>query len=190
MVIYDNSDNLIGISATSKISFNYLHSTTHFGIIKKNDKSFLLFGSGKQRDGYTRALFQRKIFISDSAMIINDTMLYKQTSEKYIRIQYFTGINRDSISFSEVYIPFVKKKDMKASKFSSFNFYKDWFIIDSSASQIVSGMINLRSDTILIRNKIKSNYFINPLNITQESLQNLPGMPITFFWLKDSGLLN
>lgn len=188
--LYNKSDSLIEIYSFSKLNFDYLHRSGHISVTELNGKKLLFLGAGKTRDGYTRGLFQKKIYESDSAFVTHDTLIYKKTSEKYIRIQFFTNINSDSIFFSQVIFPSLLKKDRKYSKLASFTFYKEWFTIDSSASQIVSGIIKLKNDPILIRTEIKSDGYLYLLNITKNNLNNKPGMPITLFWLKDSGLLN
>lgn len=186
---YDNSGNLGSIGVVTKMDWEAYHSTRYFDVLNQNGQTLLLLGSGKQRTGYTRTLFQKKIYSSDSAMIVQDTIIYKTTSEKYIRVQFFTNINSDSIFFKEMTFPFAKNKDMKASILSSFAFYREWFKLYAGASDIVGGTIKLKSDPLLIWQKIKSSGYTNYINITKRDFRDMTDMPITFFWLKDSGLL-
>lgn len=187
---YNNADKLIGLYSVSKLTWEGYHDKRYYSIVEQNGKTFLFLGSGKQRTGYTRALFQKKVLISDSALIIHDTLIYKTTKQNQISVQFYTNINSDSILFKEMTFSFTDKKDMKDTPLSSFTFYKDWFNLSENAFHIVGGIINLKSDTILIWTTIKKrDYPDSYINITKNDLKDRPTMPITLFWLKDSGFL-
>jgi hypothetical protein len=190
---YDKSGRLTSVGTKTKMKWEAYHSlSSGFNVKFETNRTFLLFGSGKQRDGYTRTIFQKKVFVSDTAMLVQDTILYKTTSDKYIRIQFFTNLNSDSINFKQMTFLFPKQKNKKAFvlSLSSFNFYKDWFNLNELADYIVEGTVKLKNDTILVRNDVKSPGFVNYPNLTKRNFDDMKDMPISFFWLKQIGLLN
>ena len=187
---YDNAGKLIGFYTVTKLTWDAYHNKRHYSVVEQNGRTFLFLGAGKERNGYTRSLFQKKAYASDSALIIHDTLLYKTTTPGYIRVQFFTNIGSDSIPFEEMYFYFTTKKDLQNSIFASYDLYRGWFNRSEMASQIIGGVIKLKSDTILTKNIIKTNGYINVLDIIKnKDFEDRPTMPVTLFWLKDSGLL-
>jgi hypothetical protein len=179
---YDDSGKLTSVGFITKMAWEAYHSETRLmGVISKNDKTFLLLGSGKQRDGYTRALFQKKIYVSASAMVTHDTAIFKTIYGNSLIVQLFTNINTDSVFFKELTYNFNSKKERDASPFSSFEFYKDWFNSENKAELVIDDIIKLKQDTLLTWRITKGKTY--RINITKSSFHEMVGMPISFLWL-------
>ena len=188
--VYDNKANLVGIYAISKVTWQALLDMTYIGVTKKQDRYLLFLGSGKTRSGYTRALFQKKIFVSDSTIVINDTLIYKSTrNNNHVDIKIFTKINSDSISYKEMSFAFNKSDKLKNSPLTSFDNYKTWFALENNAYEILGGLILLKQDPIMKWQKNKVKGYLNLIDVKRSDLEHGSSMPISFFWLKDSGLL-
>ncbi len=186
---FDNNNNLTEIcSALKPIGDHY--SLEHcIPVIIHLGRKMLYLGSGKTRQGYTRTLFQKQIFESDTAIILSDTIIFKRTSEKYYKVQVYTKKNNDSIGFREMTYFINKTTKPKLRSLKTFSRYNEWFALDQFAEQIVDGVINPKADLILKFRKIKSNYFFNRIDIFKNSLNARSTMPVSLFWLKTSGLL-
>ena len=188
--IYDSNNNVTEICPTSKRTWEQYPTNYCIPVIQQLGQKILLFGSGKTRQGYTRALFQKKIFESDSGLILHDTLILKRTSAKYYRVQLYIRLADDSVYFREITYAVNKLTKSKLCVLKTFEFYKKWFALDDWAAQIVDGMIRPKANQILEFRKIKSNYFFNRINITKESFKDMPTIPISLFWLIHSGLMN
>ena len=158
---YNTTGKLIGFYTVTKLTWDAFHNKRYYPIVEQNGRTFLFLGSGKQRAGYTRGLFQKKVFTSDSALIIHDTLIYKTTRQGHITIQFYTNIGNDTVQYKEMSFTFASSKELKNSILSSYAFYKNWFSLSESAYFIVEGAIKLKSDTILVWNVIKSKSFNN-----------------------------
>ncbi len=126
---------------SKEISESYIRVTYNYGGIILN------YGSGKVQNSYGR-VFPTHIYQTDSAFLINDTLLFKSTTKNRVRVQYFTNINSDSIVFKEKTYPFVTKKGIQNSLLASFSKYAKWFSLDDKyASEVSSGILNINSKT-------------------------------------------
>ena len=188
--LYDKDGNIIEISAIDKLTWQHVYTTNNISVINQLDRKLLFLGADKTRTGYTRTIFQKKIHISDSALLIKDTLIYKLTRKDHIDLQFYTKINTDSIKFMEMNFSFNNENKLCASPIISFARYKEWFSLNKEAYRIIAGTIKLKENPILIRSIIKSNGFVNILKITKNDLKDMREMPVSFFWLKNSGLLN
>jgi hypothetical protein len=188
--VYDSNNKVIEICSTSKRSWEHAQTSYCVPVVYWPDKNILVFGSGKTRQGYTRALFQKKITESDSAMIVQDTLILKRTSPKYYRIQLFTKLAGDSIHLRELVYPINKLTSSKLASLKSFKFYNDWFMLDHVAAKIVEGVIRPDNNPVLTYKVLKSESYVNKIDITKERLKDLPGMPISLFWLINTGWMN
>lgn len=165
---------------SKKISENYISVTYNYGGIVLN------YGSGKVQNSYGNE-FPARVYQTDSAFLIKDTLLFKSTNKNRIRVQYYTNINSDSIVFKEKTYPFVTKKGIQNSPLSNFSKYKEWFSLDDKyASELSNGILNINSQTdTLMRWEgfYKYHYPITRSAFKEEK------MPISLFWLKHSGAL-
>jgi hypothetical protein len=184
---YDDRDSLFLMQTVSHVKGLFLPLSEFTGVSRTAGKTILHWAAGKERDGYTRAIFQKKIFIADSALIVHDTLIYKRTSDHFIRLQLFTNITGDSILFSEITFTITGKKDPRLTTLRSFAHYKSWFSIGDEAGTVLAGTIKPNSNTILVWKEVKGQTFRT--DITQSSFNDEGKMPRTLFWLKNSGIL-
>ena len=170
--VYDNFDNVISISGISKLTWQLLHGSTYIRVIRENNKTLLYVGSGKVRSGYTRSIFQKKFYQSDSAIVINDTMIFKTTSAGFFSIKIYTKINTENINLLEMVFLYNKKNRSSYSSLSSFENYKQWFSLNDISSSITGGVIRLKQPIILHKENIKSDgSFFSSIDITTDRLQ-------------------
>lgn len=188
--IYDNNNNVIEVCPVSKKSWEYYPISYCVPVVQHMGQKFLFLGAGKNRQGYTRGLFQRKVFESDSGLVLHDTLLFKLTSEKYYRLQLYVRLADDSVYFREMTYFRNKQTKSKLISLKSFEFYMNWFELDDWADQIIGGEIRLKANPILEFKILKSYGTVTKINITKESLIDMHTMPISLFWLKSRGLLN
>jgi hypothetical protein len=186
---YDDANHLREIAISDKRDWEPYPTIRYVAIIEKKGKNFMFLGSGKERQGYTRALFPKKEFTTDSAYASGDTLLFKKTRKDHITIQLFTNINGDSIYFKEMNFSFDKNNMINGSALSAFELYKEWFSLEKKAYRIVGGVIMLKQDPIMIWQNIKPNSYSGLRNIIKDDFKDMSAMPITLFWLKHSGHL-
>lgn len=189
---YDEHNTLVKLIAFGKKSWDaYPHPAETISICNNIDSSvkILFFGAGKTRTGYTRKIFQSKDFVSDSALITHDTLIYKSLHKENVIIQIYSKINSDTIHFSRLSFSIRRKEKKDIKSIYSLSNYKTFFQMDSSAYNIVGGEIKLKKDPILVWQNIKPADYSGLINITKGSLKDDEGMPISLFWLKASGLL-
>jgi hypothetical protein len=153
-------------------------------------KKLLLFGSGKTRQGYTRALLQKRIVETDTALVLQDTIIFKLTSPKYCRIQLYIKLADDSVYYRETTYAVNKLTKSKLNSLKTFQCYKDWFTLDNWAAEVIDGAIRTKTNPILKFKILKSAYSGSRIDITKESLIDMRTMPISLFWLIHSGLTN
>ena len=91
---YNTANKLVGFFSVGKLTWQAYHNKRYYSVVEDKGRTFLFLGSGKQRTGYTRGLFQKKVFTSDSALIIHDTLIYKRTTKNFISVQFYTNINK------------------------------------------------------------------------------------------------
>lgn len=188
--IYDNNNIVTKICPASRLTWEAYQTSYCIPIVQHMGQKFLFLGAGKNRQGYTRGLFQKKIFESDSALILHDTLIFKLASPKYYIIQLYIKLANDSVYFREATYLLNKLTKPKLNSLKSFEFYKNWFVLDDWADKIVGGEIRLMANPILEFKIFKSHGTVTKINITKERLIDMPTMPISLFWLKSRGLLN
>ena len=162
-----------------KQTYNLLDVSYHHG------KVFFYQGSGKVQVGYGR-LIPKTVFQSDSAFLVNDTLIFKSSQKDAIRIQAYFKITEDSIYMFEKKYPFVTKNGRGQTPLADFLRYKEWFLIDDKqASYIANAKINLKADTIVSWGGALSYHY--PL--TKKVDLPYRKRPLSLFWLKDEGSL-
>ena len=184
---YDNKNKLIEIISVSK--FTWSNSKHHYSVIENKD-STVLFVARIIQNGRWENDTAKNDFIADSVLLANDTLIYKSVFNSNISIQLFTNIVSDSIQFEQMSFTFLDSMEIEKSTLSSLNYYKSWFTRTEIPCEILSGVIKLKSDPIVIWKTIRANNYRNVVNITKKySYSNMPSMPVSLFWLHDSGLL-
>jgi len=162
-------------------------------IIYKDNKRYLFLGAGKERNGYTRVLFQKKIYATDTAFVSEDTMIFKRTQDhSFFIIQLFTKIRSDKPEMKELTFSYMNRPEAEISPLSDFKNYKEWFSIDSVAQTSVLAIIDLKGDLLVKWENLKQSqdYFFNRINCTREQYkEGAMTRPVSLFWLKNSGII-
>ena len=186
---YDKDGRLIGIRPTQRFEAQWSPIESKITVIQKPAYTILFLGAGKTKMGYARTIFQGKEYVTNSGFVTHDTLIFKSTRKDHIDLQLFTNTNGDSIHFKALSFSFDKNNKLKKSPLASFENYRQWFTIDSSAFYITENEIQLKRDPIMVWHTVKQNYSFNLINITKNNFKEMPSMPVSLFWLKNSGLL-
>jgi hypothetical protein len=179
------NDTLQKVTAFSKEDWQKKQTYNVLEISFRNGGAFFYRGSGKAQIGYGR-LIPKRVFQSDTAFLINDTLIFKSSQKDAIRIQAYFKINEDSIYMFEKNYPFATRNGRRHTPLADFSRYKEWFLIDDKhASYVANVKINFRADTILSWGGALGYHY--PLT----KRVDLPyrKRPLSLFWLKDEGSL-
>ena len=168
------------------MSFSY-----HCGsVFLKNGIRTIFLGAGKTRTGYTRSIFQKKIFETDTAFVVKDTLYFKKASKKYYKIQRFIKLDKGLVDFKQVSFDINSTTKSSILALNNISRHREWNSLDEWSNTIIGGLINIDADPILKFKMIKKTYYLNRIDITKASLDDGRDLPLAFFWLKNAGLLN
>lgn len=165
---------------------------THAAIIIKNGYTFFIYDAGKSKvEGYGR-LSLKKLKFSDTAMLKNDTLIYKTTRFKTssVLIKFITSIFSDSIIVDDKVFALRTRKLLNSSSLSSFENYLHWNKLNSY-SRYYQKTITLKENDIIKFKKILDPYAdYGYIEKNTKQRFELEKMPLSLFWIKHSGVIN
>lgn len=167
------------------------HQQVHAKVICDNEKTFFVYDEGYIRVGAGRyqRLFPKKTKITDTAMLVNDTLIFKNKSKYRYAIHFITNLYSDSIVINDYKVYPIEKRDISTISSSSFSNYLEWFS-DSTFSRFYKSVIFLRAEHIINHIRIKdpvADYTFKDRYSRAEFEKRR--MPISFFWIKHSGMI-
>jgi hypothetical protein len=158
-------------------------------IIYIGKKVFFIYRSGKIRMGYGK-LFYKKTKISDTAMLLNDTLVFKTTTSGTISIHYVTKLFSDTVLIDNK-IFFITNSRKKSKSVFSFENYLNWKNNLPPPSKyyslnIISGIRYSGYDCKMIYDNTGNNSCIG----YSASAQGFPDkIEWSLFWLKHLGFM-
>lgn len=188
--LFDNG-RLEEVDVYLKESWMKKHLKTHIKIEYKNHKIYFIYDNGKTwaNSGRYQRLLSRKAIFTDTAVLINDTLIFKNTNQKRYAVHLITNLFSDSVIVDNNKLFPKSNENSKLESLASFENYINWFQ-DSTFSYHYKNVIYLRSTDIINHIKIKdpSADYTFKGRFTKDDFDK-KRMPISIFWIKHSGLI-
>ncbi len=168
---------------------DWMNQHLHVGaeIVSKEGRIYFLYGEGKTRSGGYGRLFPKKIKMSDTAMLKNDTLIFKRTTPYSVQLHYAVNIFSDSVTIYDKNFPLNKKGTAKSS-LSSFVNYTQWNNLNNySRFYLIS--LSLKKNEIVKAKKMiydgTKDYSFGYLH--NQEFFTKKGISASLFWIKHTG---
>lgn len=182
---------LTDIDIFQKADWMNKYLQTHSTVILKNGYTFFVYDAGKAKTGGYGRLFSKKTKFSDTAMLINDTLIYKTTrfGTSSVLVKYITSIFSDSITVHDKVFALGSRKLLQTSALASFENYLQWNEL-TTYSRYYQRTITPKADDIVKAKRILDPYadYTYSGRHTREYFK-LEKMPPSVFWIKHSGII-
>ncbi len=168
----------------------YLH--THATVTFKKGCTFFIYDNGKTKVGGYGRLFSKKIKFTDTAMLKNDTLIFKTTrlETSSILIKYITSIYSDSITVDDKIFALGRRALLQSSSLSSFDNYLQWNLLNDY-SRYYQLMITPKGNDIIKSKKILDPYADYSFSgkYTKEYFMAEKIIP-SLFWIRHIGIMD
>jgi hypothetical protein len=163
---------------------------THARVLLKDGYTFFIYDPGKAKVGGYGKLFSKKTKFSDTAMLRNDTIIFKRTNQYRIQLHYATYIFSDTVILEDKIFPIDNKKQFTNSTLFSFNNYAQWPLL-TSYSRFYQIIITSKKNEVVKAKKMindgTTDYSDSYLH-TNEYFQKR-GIVATLFWVEHLGIV-
>jgi hypothetical protein len=192
---YDATGNIEQIETSQKVSWQHTPPDIYSSrIITKDGRKLIGAGEGKMRDGYQRSLFQKQVYWADTMLVTHDTIIIKKRIEKkktenYLTIQIFISKSPDSILCNLYNFSYETKEAYLNSPYASITDFEHWPDPVSQYGFAAKGILNTHTDPLLKWNITRHDLFRNPIDLTKDRFADMPGIPVSLFWLINTAIL-
>jgi len=163
---------------------------THARVLLKDGYTFFIYDPGKAKVGGYGRPFSKKTKFSDTAMLKNDTIIFKRTNQYRIQLHYATSIFSDTIVVDDKIFPTSKKKELPILTLSSFNNYAQWPLLKDYSRFYQITITPKKNEVVKAKRLIDdgtTDYSDNYLR-TQEYFQKRRILA-NLFWVKHLGIV-
>lgn len=163
---------------------------THARVVRQGKHTFFIYDAGKTKSGGYGRLFSKKIQFSDTAMFVNDTLIYKRTTPISVYYQYATGIYSDSIVVNDKTFGGYTKKELQTSPLMSFANYTLWPLVDTYTRYYQIAITPSQQQVVKAKRMIAdgtADYSFGYAHSQDYFTQR--GIPASLFWIKHLGLI-
>jgi len=119
-----NGNTLQSLDIFGKEPWMEQHLQTHASVQDRDGMIIFAYDNGKTRSAYGRFPPVNST-VSDTAILIHDTLIFKKTTKYFISIHYATNIFGDSIYVDQKQFP-IGRKAQRKSMLSDLNSYLQW----------------------------------------------------------------
>jgi hypothetical protein len=163
---------------------------THARVLRKDGYTFFIYDPGKAKVGGYGKVFSKKTKFSDTAMLRNDTIIFKQTNQYRVQLHYAISIFSDTIIVEDKIFPTNNKKQFKNSTLFSFSNYTQWPLLTNYSRFYQITITPKKNDVVRAKRMIDDgmiDYSDGYLH-TNEYFQKR-GIAATLFWAKHLGIV-
>lgn len=164
---------------------------THATVILKEGYALFVYDPGKAKTGGYGRLFSKKTKLTDTAMLRNDTLIYKTTrfGTSSVLIRYITSIYSDSIVIDDKIFSLGSRKMLRLSSLASFENYLTWNLLNNF-SRYYQMAITPKADDIVKAKKHLDNFADYSYSGRHTKYYfKLQEMRPSLFWIKHSGII-
>ena len=161
----------------------------HARVVKKEDTTFFVYDGGKTKSGGYGRLLSRKVRFSDTAMLKNDTLIFKRTTPYSIQLHYATGIFSDSIAVAKKVFP-LEKKNSGNTLLLNFRYYPIWNELPTYSRYYQIAITPKRAEVVKAKKQVEDgsiDYSFSYLH--EQDYFSRKKMPASMLWIKHFGII-
>ena len=115
--------------------YEWMHKPiiTYIKVVQDGIYTFFIYNFSKVKVGGYGRLFSKKTKATDTAILVHDTLIFKETTKYKIHLQYVTSIFSDTIIVEDKYFP-VTKRQGEHFLLRSFGNYQKWPSLENYSS--------------------------------------------------------